>query len=1256
MTRRQTIYFILAFTIIIAGFFLFKPGIWQNRIETYLNRQLNQNGWQVEISDISGHLFTTLHSDTLSLIHRNGASIFLPNITTRIKIISLMKGRIEIDQLYVSDVAIRPYFESNADSVLINSFSFTPENIPLNISKLRVDGRINVPFNDSTRAVQFLIDGRVNEGRNEMELYFEQFEIFCVSPKIDLAVQNIEGKLSSKAISVSIEKANFNGFDISGQFNFDKGEESMIRAQLDLSEYEIPNQIFSRLPLQPDLSKISATFHFESNLSSFIGDLFVQNELGLDMGGSFNLMRMDEYFHLQFLELTGNDASLKAQGIFENSGRFNGTIELQKFDVSQWLLNQKKTNLSGYVLVDGEILETQITALDINAEITESILFDRKTSSISGGVSYKDNKLTINNPLTMTIGPSIVSISGFTNFQEEFLDLNLTLTDASSFLINNFWTDSLSGGSATGSMELNGPFDTLGIRAEGIIDGLQYNNISLSSFQFSGKLNNLNEFNDGSITVKFGKGIWNEQGFESGTGEFKLLQDSVEISSFELKNGKDYLQLNGLLQNDSILILDRFQIAYRGHYMVNPRPLKIIKIDDSFFFEPFEIHVDDGIIEGFIKTNPFKGRLKFSNVTTEILELANKDFGYELTGNIFGEVLVGQDLNPDDFSLDITLKNGGIANQPFDDLYISTLYREGVLYLEELTLTEGEKTGLQVMGTFPVITDSTKPTIVDVQSNFKNVDLRILTQFTPKWKPLLFGQFTGKFTMGGTTQETIFDLSGEVENAFYDRISLGTVNGEGHYSNKQLKFNQFSSSWNGNYVIGEALLPIDFDIASSNAQQWHPNGELIVKTEGDFRSAVFLSEYLAETDSIIGDIKIHLGIQGPPDKLVRNGNIIIKNGKIFSVLMDEPIHHISASGDLIDNQLSIRSFSGALYDSQSKVDSSQNLTITGSIDFTKFFEPRFDLNAFGDKIFFRSLNGDIEGYSNVDITISGKDTLEISGTITAKEGSIYKEFAGTNVVEIAEEKGRTTTNYNIRFPIEDTFSIRNSQIDAKISGELAMLKQFDSGWDYSGEIEFLEGEIYYYLGDVFENLQGVMTFDGKGFNPFLEVTASTRIGDADIMLGVYGPFDNPEWRFESDKGYTESDILQLLTFNTRVAEEGFTTEGLGTQAQTILGAYLERQLERNFVRATGLKSTGLIEDVEISGTSDLLRQGEGEEFSISAKLNQNFSFSYRRSFSLGAAYKNKVGVEYKINPNFSVVGNVDETGKFYMKFRLRRVY
>jgi hypothetical protein len=356
--------------------------------------------------------------------------------------------------------------------------------------------------------------------------------------------------------------------------------------------------------------------------------------------------------------------------------------------------------------------------------------------------------------------------------------------------------------------------------------------------------------------------------------------------------------------------------------------------------------------------------------------------------------------------------------------------------------------------------------------------------------------------------------------------------------------------------------------------------------------------------------------------------------------------------------MNIESFNGLITNSEIKNQNNtvSNFSLNGSIDFKNFFEPRYSLSATGKDIFFRSLNQDIESFVDIDVGIFGKDTVDITGTITARNGAIFKEFKSSEITAVSNRSERVTTNYNIRFPIEDTFSIRNSQIDAKISGELGMSRLYSDEWSYSGEIEFIEGEIYYYLGDVFENLKGAMVFDGQGFNPFLELSASTKIGDAEIMLGVFGPFDNPEWRFESDKGYSESDILQLLTFNTRVAEEGFSTEGLGTQAQTILGAYLERQLEKNFIKSTGLKSSGIIQDVQISGASELLNPNQGDEFSINARLNQNFSLSYKRSFSLEAAYKNKVGVEYKLNPNFSVIGNVDETGQVQMKFRVRRVY
>ncbi len=374
--------------------------------------------------------------------------------------------------------------------------------------------------------------------------------------------------------------------------------------------------------------------------------------------------------------------------------------------------------------------------------------------------------------------------------------------------------------------------------------------------------------------------------------------------------------------------------------------------------------------------------------------------------------------------------------------------------------------------------------------------------------------------------------------------------------------------------------------------------------------------------------------------------------------MDEPIRQIFGGANLNKNVMTIESINGYIMNSNMKNQNSSlsNFSLEGNIDFTKFFEPRYKLNANGKNIFFRSLNQDIESFVDLNVDVFGKDTIDIAGTITARNGAIYKEFKNSESIRSSNSSDRVITNYNIRFPIEDSFSIRNSQIDAKISGELGISKLYQDEWNYSGEIEFIQGEIYYYLGDVFEDLKGTMIFDGQGFNPFLDLTASTQIGEAEIILGVFGPFNNPEWKFESDKGYSESDILQLLTFNTRVAEEGFSTEGLGTQAQTILGAYLERQLEKNFIKSTGLKSSGIIQDVQISGASELINPNQGDEFSINARLNQNFSLSYKRSFSLEAAYKNKVGVEYKLNPNFSVIGNVDETGQVQMKFRVRRVY
>ena len=685
----------------------------------YLNNQLMDKGWSIDISELSGHLLYNLYSDNVELNHENGSSILFPKANADIEIIPLLSGKIVLDKLLVSKTEIRLIAENNLNDSIIENIKFEPEKIPINIKQVYLDGNIYTSNTDSMPDVKFLIDGKIKSSLKEMKINLDEVEISSSIPGLNFSGEGIDGILSSKKVDLNIDRGNIDDFEVSGEFSYDFGNDKYLTAELDLLEYDIPKKIFSQLPLQPELSKISAKLNIESNMAYYRGDLLIKNDLGLDMIGQFDLNRKDDVFRLDSLRLSDDKTSLNIIGAYDKMGQFHGIVNLINFDISDWISKSKETDLSGYLLVNGELLDDEISNLDINAEINESIVFEREPSSISGGISYQNEKLLIINPITLTIGPSIVTIKGESDFKNKNMSLDLSLMEASTFLINNFWSDSLDSGNATGSMRVFGPFSEIGINTELIINDFKYNDIMLDVFELSSDIENLNSLDNGYINLKFGNGFWKEYGFESGTGSFILKNDLIEISSFELKNNDDFVQLNGSISSDSLFTLDRFQFAYQNHYLVNPKPVKILLNDDFISTLPFEIHVDDGVVEGFIKTNPIMGDLKFSNVTTDLLSLFPLDYSGSIKGNIFGEVSIGKNLNPKAFDLNVNLKNGEIANQPFDDFEILTHFNDGILDLEVLKLTYGIDTNFDIQGQYPIIIDSTESEKVNLKSNFK---------------------------------------------------------------------------------------------------------------------------------------------------------------------------------------------------------------------------------------------------------------------------------------------------------------------------------------------------------------------------------------------------------------------------------------------------------------------------------------------------------------------------------------------------------
>jgi hypothetical protein len=1236
------------------------PNWWKSKIETYLNQELFQpNGWTIKVDSLSGNFLTSVMVWNVEIKGSDDRRISAPILRVNPSITSFLAGKIGFGILSAEGIHIvTSPPQTDSTSIDLNRSVQDLLKNQVRITDLHLDGIIAMLVDDSLKETRFSFDGGLNIKSQDARLNLKSFVLQLPDSPFELNLQSIEGRLNPDSLVFSFDHSRINHQDLVGTIRYCWVPESRIVADIALKDFQLPEELFAQLPLKPQFSRFNLQVQFQSDLRQFSGTTRVDNNLGLHMEGDFYASGLPEYLHLNNLTLKGNDAELEVGGILEKSGRFSGKVTLSNLDLGRWLENQKTSNVSGYLVVEGQTRRFAIHSLQVSGEVDESQLFGEERASISGSILYTDQQVKTLTPLMLTVGSSSIRIEGHEMFTTDSLEISLELQDANTFLFSKLIGDTLSSGRATGTMQLAGIPGNLNANVNLVIQDFEYKDAHLDYFELNGLLGNLPDLTRGDVDAKFGKGSWREYGFDGGTGEFLIKGDTIAISGLELKQGKNFFQFSGSLEQKKVLQIDRLQVAYNNHYLINPAPLSIERTEDGFSIRPFELHVDDGVVEGFYNpTPPAAGRLKFSNLPTDLIYLADITDKFHISGMAFGEFGLKQLGDSPDVTIDLSIKNGEILQQHFDDFYFSAFYRQGVLHIDEFTLTEGTKTGLQLTGKFPIKERPDRRGKVDLQSDFKNLDLAFLDQLIPNWFQI-GGSMTGNFSMKGTRARTLYQFKGKIAEARFESIPLGTVTGEGYYDGRNLNFNHVESVRGPNTIHAAGSLPLDFNLASDRFGKYKTNGnEFDFMVQGDLTDFIFLTNYLTDVDSIRGDIVLQLKLEGPPDHIVRNGQLSITNGRIYTVLMDAPVVDVSAEAVIEKNLFTVESFSGALVNRQKKKKLKPNLFLTGTMDLSRFFEPRYDLKLTGKRVYYRSLSGDIEGLADVDLQVVGKDTIDITGVIAALDGAYYRDFNAQESIESSETSGRVVTNYNLRFPIKERFAIRNAQIDTEIGGELDMTKIGDRDWDYSGEIHFLDGKIYYYLGgDVFENLKGNMTFDGNGFNPFLDLSAMTKIGDTEIRLGVYGPLNNPEWVFDSNQGLSESDILQLLTFHTRISEEGITSQGLGTQAQSVLGAYLERQFEKNFIRLSGLESTGLVKEVSISGTSDLIRKQGREDFTISAKVTDRFSFNYRRSFSLDNPYQNRVGVEYKLNPYFSMVGNVDESGQMHMKLRLRYSY
>ena len=105
------------------------------------------------------------------------------------------------------------------------------------------------------------------------------------------------------------------------------------------------------------------------------------------------------------------NSELNITGIWNRQDYINLYMNLEKLDLSNFMIDQKPTELSGLLIIDGLITDSgSLDQIDLTLEVEENRLFKQGEISVHGQISYKDSILTTNDQVLLMIDDNYLTL------------------------------------------------------------------------------------------------------------------------------------------------------------------------------------------------------------------------------------------------------------------------------------------------------------------------------------------------------------------------------------------------------------------------------------------------------------------------------------------------------------------------------------------------------------------------------------------------------------------------------------------------------------------------------------------------------------------------------------------------------------------------------------------------------------------------------------------------------------------------------
>ena len=694
--------------IIILGVFcytLLQPGLWKNQISNYCNNKVLKGSlWRINIGDLNGNILSKVTGKGLEIYHPNGYSVTFSDWSVKLNLLNTLFQLPTFDVININDYSIHmSILDENISDLSTSHLNIIPKIFPdFQVKSYSISGSINVE--NKFHPIAFSSQGSVKANDNKLNVQLNKSVILdsIYLDKLEIDEGNISLNADEQNISMELE-ANWKNIPIHYSILLNENGERSIKSNLEFKHFELVDYLPIFPKINPDLNQLSGYINFNVYGRNTKTNMKLWNDIGDTIPAKFDLDIRKNIVMVNNGRIEFDSSSLDIKFMLNPEGRLAGSCYVHHLKLDDWFKTESKIILDGDFNYEGVISNDEIREWSFSSEFLETGLLPKDTLTVSVSGAYDGTTFELTEPLIAILNGQYVEMDGFFDIPSSesrwtisSMDIDLALLP---FKIKGFDVN----GVVTGSISANGDFASPSIELDLLVEDINAYLFSGSRLLVKGNIHDPIILQDGEINLTFENGKWS--GFELGEGELDMIfnKGDIFIKDISTISKENFLQASGKIIQKKFISLDQIQMAYDSHYLAIPQSIEATLIHNGISVKPFIIHVDDGVIEGVLQvSSKIDGRIKMSNVDGGFINNFFPKNKLDLFGLLFGEIGFTKTDLDQSASFDITIKNGQIYNQVFNDLTLSAVFKKGTIHIEDFTLTNNEQTGIQITGSIPI--------------------------------------------------------------------------------------------------------------------------------------------------------------------------------------------------------------------------------------------------------------------------------------------------------------------------------------------------------------------------------------------------------------------------------------------------------------------------------------------------------------------------------------------------------------------------